>query len=123
MLLRRGGLTSQMKKQKNVAFENLSDKEKSGENKIILPGGAGGRAKKFTAKFNFDKIKEKFDATGKLELEDFNNAADIGLFLDWYNKTIKDSAEKRATEEIIEISKFLARTQGRKTFIMDSKKV
>lgn len=88
----------------------------------ILPGGAGGRSKKFHKKFNFDNIKKKFDATGKLDLEDFNSADEIGMFLDWYNQGIKNRVEKEAGREITEISKFLARMIGRTTINLGTKK-
>lgn len=90
--------------------------------KVLLPGGAGGRAKKFLAKSNFDKIKKKFDATGKLYLEDFNNVEDMGLFLDWYNKGVTSDKEKHASGEIIEISKLLARLMTQKNIVIDTKK-
>jgi hypothetical protein len=116
------GQILQMKKSKNDFLEKrVATGSPPPGGKILLPGGAGGRAKKFTSKFNFDKIKKKYDATGKLDLQDFDNAEDIGMFIDWYNKGVKDSKEAEATREIIEISKFLARIQGRKTFIIDGK--
>ena len=81
-----------MKKPSNKSFfekRGASKASVSGD-KVPLPGGGGGRLKKFNPKYNFVKIKEKFEALGTLDLEDFNSAADIGLFLDWYNKSLKD---------------------------------
>ena len=96
-------------------------KERLPKGKLLLPGGAGGRSKRFHKKYNFDNIRKKFDATGKLDLEDFNSADEIGLFLDWYNNSIKERVEKEAGVEITEISKFLARMIGRTTISMGRK--
>lgn len=98
--------------------------EKTGATKdapVILPGGAGGRSKNFISKSNFELAKKKLEETGKLDLEFFNNTEDVGLFIDWYNKGVKDSKEAAFTREVLEISKFLVRTVGRKTFIIGDK--
>ncbi len=41
----------------------------------------------------------------------------MGQFLDWYNQITESKRKERANNEIVEISKFLARMQGRKTFV------
>ena len=86
------GLILQMKKPENKSiFEKRgASKASVSGDKVLLPGGAGGRLKKFNPKHNFAKVKEKYEALGTLDLEDFDSAADIGLFLDWYNKSLKD---------------------------------
>ena len=72
----------------------------------ILPGGAGNRAKRVTPspRHNFKEIKEKLDATGKLDRDDFNNASDIGLFLDWYNAQSGSITQKKFNHIIKAIS-------------------
>ena len=88
--------------------------------KVLLPGGAGGRAKKFTDKGKFNEIKRKFEELGKLDLYDFNNTADLGAFLDWYNLSISSSKEKSFNNDVLEISKYLVRSMGRKHFRIKS---
>ncbi len=85
--------------------------------KILLPGGAGGRNKKFHSIANFEKIKKSMEATGKLDVQYFNNAKDIGMFIDWYNTTVKERKQAHHDNEITEISKLLAKISGRKSFI------
>ena len=90
--------------------------------KDLFPGGAGGRSKKFLPRGNFKMVKEKLAATGKLDLEDFNNAEDVGLFLDWYNKGLQDKAEAAATRETLEISKLLVKLMTQKNIVINPKK-
>lgn len=84
-----------MKKPEQTIFEKRgASKASVSGDKVLLPGGGGDRLKKFNPKHNFAKIKEKFEALGRLDVEDFNSAADMGLFLDWYNKSLKDHKAK-----------------------------
>lgn len=124
------GLTSRMKNSRNANEPDFLEKRGVSKEirekgppggKVLMPGGAGGRSKKFHKKYNFDNIRKKFDATGKLDLEDFNSADEIGMFLDWYNLSIKQRAEKEGERDITEISKFLARMIGRTTISMGRK--
>ena len=120
MPLKQEGLTLQMKKpEKDNFFKRTgATKGPAPGGKVLLPGGGGDRFKTFDPKFNFEEIKKKFDATGKLDLQDFDNAKDIGLFLDWYNKGIRDKEDTTATNEILEINKFLVKSMTRKIFLM-----
>lgn len=93
--------------QKEKARESIRSAPKG---KVLLPGGAGGRARKLTKLGKFDEIKKKLEATGKLDLNDFDNTQDIGLFLDWYNQGISDKKKKRGDDDISEITKALARS-------------
>jgi hypothetical protein len=87
--------------------------------KILLPGAV---RKEFFKPGNFDKIKKKLEATGKLDVEDFNSAKDLGMFIDWYNQLITNSKKSRAENEILEISKLLAKISGRKSFVFGGHK-
>lgn len=65
----------------------------------------------------FDKAKQRLEDTGQLSIEDFNNAAEIGAFIDWHNQAVIDEKEAKATRDIIEISKLLARINTEKIII------
>jgi len=82
---------------------------------------AWGKPPTITKMSGFDKAKQRLDETGKLSLEDFNNAAEIGAFIDWYNQRLKDKKEAESTRNIIEISKLLARLQTQKHIFLKSK--
>lgn len=103
-----------------MANELLNSAELQNTGKIILPGGAGGRD--FYKPSNFEKKKKKLDETGNLDLQDFNNTKEIGQFLDWYNESNKTKRSERFENEVLEISKFLVKVQGRKTILVNNKK-
>lgn len=62
----------------------------------------------------FDEINKKFDETGKIDMQDFNNASEIGAFIDWRNEMLKNEHEKKGNKEIHEITKFVVRTMYEK---------
>ena len=66
---------------------------------------------------NYKEIAKKMKKTNKLELKDFDSVADMGAFLDHYNKMIKDKREKEGEEEVNAISRFLARSVSKRTVI------
>ena len=68
-------------------------------------------------------IAKKMKALNRLDIEDFNNVADIGLFLDHQNNMVKRKQEEEGDAEIHEISKFLARMVSRKSFLTGGNKV
>lgn len=98
-------------KQEGLTLSLIKPNEKG---KIILPGAV---RKEFLKPNNFEKLKKKYEATGKLDREDFNNAKELGQFLDWYNQINENRRKERNDNEILEISKFLARASGRKSFV------
>jgi len=71
---------------------------------------------------NFEKALQRLNETGKLSLDDFSSAADIGAFIDWCNETKRKSEEKYYHNEILEVSKLLARIQARKMIVMQEPK-
>lgn len=81
---------------------------------ISLPKGH----RKSKEPYNFKEKVKKVEALGKLQMEDFNSAEEAGMFIDWMNEMNRMEKQKRADNEIHEISKFLARTLGSKTFII-----
>lgn len=91
------------------ATKNRPMRNKHG--KVLLPGAS---RRDFLKPYDFDKKKKKFEALGKLDLEDFNSAAEMTQFLDWYNLTQEESNKRYYENEIVEISKLLARLQTRK---------
>lgn len=81
---------------------------------IVTPKGSP----KIKSSSRFKELMKKFKTMGKLDREDFNTGAEMGAFLDFVNQTNIDMKKRIYEENIHEISKFLARTQGRTTFIM-----
>jgi hypothetical protein len=88
-----------MKKPKEPSFfekKGIPDTPPPG-GKVLLPGGAGGRNKKFHEIANFKKIKVSLKATGKLDMQYFNNAKDVGMFIDWYNQRVREENRRRGS--------------------------
>lgn len=77
----------------------------------------GGKVPTIRKPRHFDRAKQRLEDTGKLAIEDFSNAAEIGAFIDWHNQSIKNKKEAEATRDIIEISKLLARMNTEKIII------
>jgi len=71
---------------------------------------------------NFDKALKRLKETGELSLDDFNNTQDIGAFLDFYNDTLQKDKEKDLNNDIVEISKLLAKMLTEKTIFMGGSK-
>ena len=55
-------------------------------------------------------------------MEDFNSATEVGMFIDWLNDCQDKSKEKYAGNEILEISKLVARLMGRKSVRINTPK-
>lgn len=55
--------------------------------------------------------------TNKLHAEDFNNAEDIGVFLDHHNELVEKKGVKRSEDDISEISKMVVRIMNKKTIV------
>lgn len=70
---------------------------------------------------NFDKAMARLKEKGNLDGHNFSSAAELGMFIDWYNDTVTKTSEKKASGEIVEITKFLIRTMTQKTFIPKGK--
>lgn len=102
-----------------MAKELQASRELQNTGKILLPGGAGGR--KFYKPSNFDKKKKRLEETGQLSLDDFNSAEEIGQFLDWYNQDKKIGKRSHFDNEVLEISKLLAKMQGRSSIVIGKK--
>lgn len=88
------------------------------DQKIVLPTGNINLKPPADFKKKLQRLKE----TGTLDRNDFNNAKEIGQFLDFYNDTLKQDRNRRAKEDIIEISKLLVRLQTQKNILLDSPK-
>ena len=71
---------------------------------------------------NFKRAMARLNETGKLSLEDFNNAAEIGAFIDFHNNTVRKKKDEWANNEIVEIAKFLERTMRQKSFVIRATK-
>jgi hypothetical protein len=54
----------------------------------------------------------------KIDVNKFDTVKEITNLVDFHNKAIEDDKDKRAENEIHEISKFLARIGARKMFFM-----
>lgn len=88
------------------------------EQKIILPtGNINLKPPK-----DFKKKLQRLTETGSFDRNDFNNAKELGQFLDFYNESLREKRKQRADEDIIEISKLLVRLQTQKTILLDSPK-
>ena len=77
-------------------------------------------AKKIKAPKNFNKAMQRLQDTGSLSLEDFDSAADVGAFIDFYNESMIKGREDHYNNEILEISKFLAKVETQKNISMRS---
>lgn len=71
---------------------------------------------------NYDRAKRRLEETGSLSLDDFNSAADVGAFIDFYNETLRKSRDDYLKNEIIEISKYLAKIETSKSIVLSNKK-
>jgi len=60
----------------------------------------------------FEQKVRMLKDTGKMDKNDFGNAKEIGQFIDFYNGTVKESHDKAASNEVLEISKLLVKLQG-----------
>lgn len=69
----------------------------------------------FEDKLNYIRSNKKVDYTK------FNSADEITKMIDFHNQSVENDKDKRAENEVREISKFLARIQGRKMFFMNPK--
>lgn len=67
---------------------------------------------------NFDKNLKRLKETGTLSREDFDSGADLGAFIDWYNSSVIKKRENQAQNDIIEISKFLAKINTQKNIML-----
>jgi hypothetical protein len=88
------------------------------DQKIVMPTGIVN----LSPPKDFQKKVQKLQDTGKIDREDFNNAKDIGNFLDFYNDTLKKKKDERAAEDILEISKLLVRLETQKSVIISPPK-
>lgn len=107
MLPRQEGLISQMAINQNAKEPDFF--ERTGATRDApqkFPGGAGTREKRLnpSPKGNFKEIKAKLEITGRLELEDFNDVSDMGLFLDWYNSMNAAVKQKEFNTMVKEMS-------------------
>ena len=105
------------------AKEGIRKEKETGT--IRMPGGAGGRNKKFHELGNFKRAKQRLEETGKLDRNDFNSGQELGMFIDWYNKALEEAKRARGDNEIHEISKFLGRIVAKspKSIFLGNKKV
>jgi|SaaInlV_120m_DNA_4_1040238.scaffolds.fasta_scaffold82038_2 hypothetical protein len=65
----------------------------------------------------FKELKGKMEAKGKIDLEDFNSVQDMMTFLDYYNSQIDRKKEDVGDDDIMEISKMVARMMNKKTIV------
>lgn len=86
---------------------------------LVLPN----TPKVFGKPKNFDRAMQRLKATGKLSLEDFNNTAEIGAFIDFYNQMNTEQKRKRGDEDIHEISKYLVKTMTQSSILINKPRV
>lgn len=72
---------------------------------------------------NFEKALQRLKETGQMSIDDFNNTAEMGAFIDFYNQMNQDNRRKRLDEDITEISKFLVRSMTRTYIPLGTPKV
>jgi len=70
---------------------------------------------------DFKEQKEYIKENRKIDMNKFNRVSDITNMVDFINNEVERKNNDRADNEIHEISKFLARTIGRKMFFLKGK--
>ena len=86
---------------------------------IIMPN----KVKAISKPKNFEKALQRMKETGKIDPNDFNNAADIGAFIDFYNDGVRNKKKAHLDGEVTEISKLLVKLMTTKTFLPNKPKV
>ncbi len=70
---------------------------------------------------DFNSKLEYIKANRKVSISKFNTVKEITNLIDFHNQLIESERNKRAEDDIHEISKFLVRMNGRKMFFLNSK--
>lgn len=76
---------------------------------FVMPDGP----KIFGKPKNFEKALQRMKATGQISLDDFNNTAEIGAFIDFYNQMNEQKMKARTDEHIHDISLSLVKMMTR----------
>ena len=67
---------------------------------------------------DFEKKVQTHKDLGKLDIADFKNAKDLGMFIDYLNDLNAREKKEHSDKEIMEISKYLLKSLTTKTFIL-----
>jgi len=65
----------------------------------------------------FDEQQQYIKEVKLIDGTKFKDAKELGMALDFYNSKVQAEKEKDFNNDIIEISKFVARTMGRTMFL------